>query len=190
MTIPKIEDYKAPWEKDLKDGEEPKVDLDKLKVYVHGLLGDKEKIQGRLTAAEADRDTFKKEAETKTREGETAEAKANRERDEAIERAETAEKEAKTAVRLRVALAKGLTEKQVGRLAGETEEELLADADDYLADLKPAAGNEADEEREENLGFTTPRSRLRNGGDPKGGGGDADDFDVKKLADLQSRVIL
>lgn len=39
--------------------------------------------------------------------------------------------------RLRVALAKGLTEKQAARLQGSTREELEADADDFLADLGP-----------------------------------------------------
>jgi len=41
------------------------------------------------------------------------------------------------ALRLEIALEKGLTLKQANRLSGTTKEELLADADDFLADLTP-----------------------------------------------------
>jgi hypothetical protein len=57
------------------------------------------------------------------------------------DRAEKAEKErdshASTATRLQVAMEKGLTPSQAKRLVGSTREELEADADELIADLKP-----------------------------------------------------
>lgn len=59
-----------------------------------------------------------------------------------IERAEAAERERDQvrteALRLRIAHEKGLTPKQAARLRGDTEEELLADADDLLSEFGPA----------------------------------------------------
>lgn len=59
------------------------------------------------------------------------------------ERAEAAERRATEiegkALRADVALAKGLTPSQAKRLVGSTEAELMADADDLLADMKVAA---------------------------------------------------
>ena len=43
-----------------------------------------------------------------------------------------------SALRLQVALDKGLTPKQAARLQGSTAEELAADADEFLADLGPS----------------------------------------------------
>lgn len=63
--------------------------------------------------------------------------------------------------RLRVALAKGLTEKQAARLVGTTREELEADADDFLGDLAPAKKDYPDPVPGK------PREKLpRGGGDP------------------------
>lgn len=63
--------------------------------------------------------------------------------------------------RLRVALAKGLSEKQAARLVGSTREELEADADDFLADLAPAKKDDPDPVSGK------PREKLpRGGGDP------------------------
>lgn len=56
-----------------------------------------------------------------------------------LERAEAAERERDTvrseALRLRIAADKGLTPKQAARLRGSSEEELLADADELLAEF-------------------------------------------------------
>ncbi|MFD9893328.1 hypothetical protein ACFWY9_28620 [Amycolatopsis sp. NPDC059027] len=70
---------------------------------------------------------------------------------------------AKDAVRLRVALAKGLTAKQAARLVGEDEEALLADADDLLSSFKPAGEPEEPEGPELDGG---PRPRLKGGARP------------------------
>lgn len=70
-----------------------------------------------------------------------ADAANKTELQKAIERAETAErerdKERSESLRSAVALAKGLTASQAKRLVGTTREELEADADVLLADLKP-----------------------------------------------------
>jgi len=80
--------------------------------------------------------------------------------------------------RLRVALAKGLSEKQAARLVGATREELEADADDFLADLAPKK-----DDPEPVPG--KPREKL-----PRGGGDPDDDVvetDPDKLAALIPR---
>ena len=59
-------------------------------------------------------------------------------------------------LRLRVGLAKGLTEAQAKRLVGSTKEELEADADDLLATF--GGGGRP--------GSSRPTERLRGGGDP------------------------
>jgi hypothetical protein len=78
-------------------------------------------------------------------------------------------------LKLRVALRKGLTEKQAARLVGATEEELEADADELVATF---GGNS-----------TTPppgrpRERMRGGSDP---GAEPDETDPRKLAALIPR---
>lgn len=71
--------------------------------------------------------------------------------EKAVARAEEAERRANTieleAIRNQVALSKGLTSSQAKRLVGSTLEELEADADELLADLKankPAKAPSAD----------------------------------------------
>jgi hypothetical protein len=60
-----------------------------------------------------------------------------------LERAEAAERERDTvrteALRLRIAHEKGLTPKQAARLRGNSEEELLADADELVTEFQPAS---------------------------------------------------
>lgn len=74
----------------------------------------------------------------------------------AEERATAAEREL---ARARIALRKGLTEAQAKRLVGDTEEELEADADEYLKDLKPAGDDDGDESPPSRR----PTERLRPG---------------------------
>ena len=70
-------------------------------------------------------------------------------------RADKAENEL---LRLRVGLAKGLTEAQAKRLVGSTKEELEADADDLLATFKGGDSGGTPSGR--------PTENLRGGGDP------------------------
>lgn len=80
--------------------------------------------------------------------------------------------------RLRVALSRGLTEKQAARLQGASREDLEADADDFLADLAPRSADT------ESL-TARPRENLpRGGGDPEI---DVVETDPDKLAALIPR---
>lgn len=72
---------------------------------------------------------------------------AKTEQEKLAERAQRAEAERdeanSRALRLEVAAEKGLTRKQAARLQGQTKEELLADADELLADFAPAKPDNA-----------------------------------------------
>ena len=74
-------------------------------------------------------------------------------------------------LRLRVGLAKGLTEAQARRLVGSTQEELEADADELLETFGSTGGTSAPPSRR-------PTERLRGGGEP-----DAEpEPDLRKIA--------
>lgn len=81
--------------------------------------------------------------------------------------------------RIRVALRKGLTESQAKRLQGSTEEELEADADEFLKDLAPKGSTEDNSQRR------TPQERLRSGNKPQGE--PEGENDPRKLAAQVSR---
>ncbi len=187
MKLPKFEDYKAPWEMDLKEDEDPKdkIDLDKLKRYLHGVLSDKEKAQAERDEVVTERDTLKSEKEAAAREGETEVDKLKRERDEAQDKLKKAEEgkgeKSPAELRLEVALEKGLSKTQAKRLVGTTEEELMADADELLASFGGAG--EADEGDAAGGPRTRPRTQHRNPADPLGSGGDGSAFDPDKEAE-------
>jgi hypothetical protein len=190
MSLPKFEDYKAPWEIDLKEGDEPTFDFEKGKKYLYGVLSDKEKAQkerddvkAELSTVTTERDTLKSEKEAKAREGETEVQRLTRERDEARENERKA-REAKpkegektaAELRLEVALDMGLTAVQAKRLQGNTKEELEADAKDLL-DSFGASGETGDEDEDGGDGpRTRPTRQLRNPADPQNGkGGELDE---------------
>jgi hypothetical protein len=93
------------------------------------------------------------------------------------QRGDTAEQEV---LRLRVAIAKGLTLTQAKRLVGSTEEELTADADDLVASF--GGGKKADDEKPKPAG--KPKPNLRGGGQPDES---VEETDPKKLAELIRR---
>lgn len=105
--------------------------------------------------AKANAEAARKLAELEDRDKSAAD-KAAEQSAAAIARAEKAEREL---VRLRVASEKGLTPAQAKRLVGNTEDELAADADELLADLKPSAPPAAAATRR-------PTETLSGGGDP------------------------
>ena len=189
MKLPKLEDWKAPWEVDLKEGDDPKeaLDLDKLKRYTHGLLGDKERLQTNLETVTTERDTLKTEKDAKEREGETEVQRLTRERDEAIRKANEAPKTDPAALRLQVALDKGLTSLQAKRLVGTTQEELEADADELLKAWGPAATD--DGEPDDSLLSKAPQRRPRTQGDPEH---DKSSVNVEEAANafVQGRSVL
>lgn len=185
MSLPKFEDYKAPWEIDLKEGDEPTFDFEKGKKYLYGVLSDKEKaqkerdtVQAELATVTTERDTLKSEKESKAREGETETQRLTRERDEAREDARKA-KEKKDAegdgkspaeLRLEVALEMGLTAVQAKRLQGTTKEELESDAKDLLDSFGASGeGGDGDGDGEGDGPRARPRRHLRNPADPQDG---------------------
>src|SRR5688500_785922 len=120
----KIEDWTAPWETATGETE---IDKDKLKRYLFNLLGDKEKLQERLTGVTTERDELKKTADEKAREGETNEQRLEREKKELETKLADAQKPGDKeleVLRLTVAVEKGLNKAQLKRLMGSTKEEL------------------------------------------------------------------
>lgn len=87
---------------------------------------------------------------------------------------------ARTALRLEVAAAKGLTPSQAKRLVGSTVEELEADAEELVAAFAPKGGNE-----DKSTPGGRPKERLRGGGDPTE---EPEETDPRKLAALIPRV--
>lgn len=178
--LPKFEEYVAPWEKGLADGETPEVDLPKLKKFVYDVLAGAERD---VTAAKTERDTVKTERDEakrkldeKNREGESETDRLKREVEELKNK--KPEVDETEVLKLRVALAKGLNEFQTKRLVGTTKEELEADADEILANF--AAKQNGEEEETGGTGIrSTPKVKLRNPGS------DSDDagFDPDKAAD-------
>lgn len=181
MTLPKFEDWKAPWEVDLKEGDEPEFDFTKGKQYLYNVLADKERLQGQVTTLTGERDGFKKQLDDKAREGESDMEKLTRERDEALESARKAGEKSVETLKLEVALDKGLTKAQAKRLVGNTKEELTADADEILSLLPGKTTPETDEGGDEGEPSTQPKARLRNPGEPNNGKVSA--FDAGEAAD-------
>lgn len=195
MALPKLEDWKAPWEVDLKEGDDPKdaIDPEKLKRYLHGVLGDKDKLKDQVTTVTAERDGYKTKVEEHERAGETELQKAIRERDEALAKAAQPSSEpTPRELKLEIALTKGLTARQAERLVGTTREELEADADAFLEESGANVGS-GDGSGEDGGSSDTPRatpaSRLRSAGDPAGGAEPVFDPDKEADAYLGQRFI-
>lgn len=175
-TLPKLEDYKAPWELDSTGADLPeedqKIDPARLKKYLHGLLSDKERLQTTVTTVTGERDALQKTVDDKAREGEDDAARKQREAQEAIDAAKA--EGGLGALKLDVALdVEGITPKQARTLAkslsGQTREELEAHAKE-LSEAFGIGGPAGDEEEhEEEHGQTAARRPRvpRASGDPK-----------------------
>lgn len=198
MTLPKLDDWLAPWETG-QDGkalpaEEQKIDADRLKKYLHGLLSDKERLQATVTTVTEERDTLQSKVDEAAREGETETDRLKRELAEAQAKAgkSTEESAEQRALKLEVALEKGLTLVQAKRLVGGTKEELEADADELVKSFggsgkaadEDGKGGDASEDDDAPLPRRQPR-RLSNSGDP-----DPDDgeIDVEKALERIPRL--
>lgn len=181
----KIEDWNAPWETATGETE---IDKARLKRYIFGLLGDKEKLQERLTTTSDERDELKKAADEKAREGETETQKLEREKKELQAQldAKGDDKGSDELLRLRVALKKGLNENDVKRLVGSTEEELLADADELLKSFGRGGNSEEGEGGEGADGVRRIPRGNHNPGDPDPAGGA--DVNVAKALESIPRI--
>lgn len=181
-----IKDWTAPWETATGETE---IDKDKLKRYLFNLLGDKEKLQERLTSTTTERDELKTAADEAARKGETAEQRLEREKkdlQDALDKAQKSGGQDEENLRLRVALKKGLNENQLKRLIGTTEEELLKDADELLASFGSAGKSEEGEGDPENGGLRRVPKGRSNPGDPNPGAGA--EVDVNKALESIPRI--
>jgi len=180
MKLPKFEDWKAPWEVDLKEGDEPTFDFEKGKRYLYNVLSDKERLQDSNATLTTENKTLTDAANAKAREGETREQQLERELKEANAKLDAKpDGETPAEIRLRVALDKGLTLAQSKRLVGTTEEELAADADTLLTELGQTSST-GDDEEDDSLVRTAPQARAKAKGDPKP---EESALDVEKFAD-------
>lgn len=183
LKLPKLEDFKAPWENHLKEGEDPnevEIDRDKLKRYIHGVLSDKEKAQEKVEEITTERDTLKTQLEEKAAEGESETDKLKRKLAAAEAKAKKAEEPDIEKLQLEVAVEKGLTKTQAKRLVGKNLEEMSADADELLKEFGAAKADD-DEDGGDDVGLrVTPRTKLKNPGDPAG---ESRDWDPDKMAD-------
>jgi hypothetical protein len=189
--LPKLEEWKAPWEVDDsgKDipAEEQKIDGTRLKKYLHGLLGDKLKLQTSVDEVT----TRAEELETKVAKAPTPEkltelqqevARTRQERDDAAAKAGKGSEAELHALKLEVALEKGLTLVQAKRLLGTTKEELTQDAEELLVSFG-GKGKPADEGEDEGPA-RGPRRVFNNSGDPNSGreGDQEEEIDYDKWA--------
>lgn len=166
--LPKFEDYLAPWEVG-DDGkpvpeDDQKIDTGRLKKYLHGLLGDKERLQTTVTEVTTERDELKSKVDEAARQGETETEKLKRELAEAQAKVNAKQEESAEmrALRLEVALEKGLTATQAKRLVGGSKEEMEQDADALLADFGGSGKGEEGEGEKPPAG--RPQRRLVSGG--------------------------
>lgn len=181
-----IKDWTAPWETATGETE---IDKDKLKRYLFNLLGDKEKLQVRLTETTTERDTLKTAAEEAARKGETAEQRLEREKADlqaALDKATSGGDQSAENLRLHVALEKGLNANQMKRLVGATREELLADADELLASFGSAGKSEEGEGGPGDGGLRRVPKGSHNPGDPNPGAGA--EISVDKAMEIIPRV--
>lgn len=195
--LPKLEDWKAPWEVDAEGKEiaveEQEIDQPRLKKYLYGLLGDKLKLQKDVeettTRAEELEDKVAKAADPAQLTALQEEVvKTQKERDDAATAAKNNQGSALEVLKLRVALRKGLSETQAKRLLGTNEEELEQDAEELLASFG-GTGTGAEGEGEGGTIRTTPRRNLRTAGDPNPDAEkDKEEIDPDKWAQEQYAV--
>ena len=186
MTIVKpkpLAEFQTPWEKKGED-----YDPEKGKEFIHYLATQAweqqeaaKKATTDLTTVAKDRDEFKSKVESAQRADETELERITRENTELKAKAAKADEPDLEKLRLKVALKKGLDETAMARLVGNTEEELMADADEFLQRWAPNNGDGEGDGNEHNGEFrVTPRTNLRSAGDPNPGEGR---FDADKAAE-------
>lgn len=142
--IGKFEDWTPPWGDD-----DEKLDVDQVKRLLYNLQVSEQSLLTEKTNLTTSVNDLTAKLEERDRGDETEAQRLARELEETKAKAA----DPLEIVRLRVALEKGLTLKQAGRLRGANEEELTADADEYLEEVggkvKPKEGEEGEGEGEE-----------------------------------------
>lgn len=144
-ALPPLEEWLAPWEKD-KDGkklDEPEdIDPGKIKKFLHGLLGDKFKLQEQVASAEAARtslETTLTDLQRKNESDEQRREREDKERNDRLAKAEAREKERAKVDAIADAFEEdGITPAQARKLAsrvkGDDEEAWLKDAKELVED--------------------------------------------------------
>jgi hypothetical protein len=158
--------------------EDGTVDEEKAKKVLHTLMTDKAKAQDAREDAVAETKetaTERDELQTKLDDKSDPDTKAELDKARAAQAKAESDRDAANlrADRVEIAAEKGLTPAQAKRLIGANREELEADAEELVKDLGIEPGKTEDD-GEEDEGRTTPRARLRTGGDPVGGGNAGD----------------
>lgn len=178
--LPKFEEWQAPW---VKNGTEFNAETAAKLIYDKTL--DLEKANDahaeKLTQLTTENTGLKTKVNEFEKAGETAAEKTAREAAEAATKAQekavadaTKTTDLKIA-RLEVAVEKGLTADDMKRIVGSTKEELLADADAFIAEYRGST----EEKEEPNPARRTP-TRPRNPLLPEGGAGDITTEDILK----------
>lgn len=184
--LPKYEDWTPPWGEDEDD-----FDAEKAKKLIYGLTSDKEKAAEKLSSA----NTAKKEIEDKLTEVQgqldQAEAKGNEkvvgELQQKVAKLEGSLKVAERKLLVqKIADEKGIPLKQANRLQGETEEEIEADADEFLEAFGSKGkerNDDEDDDEDESPARRTPRTARTPGSDSQHDRrGDSDVVDLDKVS--------
>lgn len=184
-----FEDWTPPWGED-----DEKFDAETAKKLVYNLTKERDVAKDSKTAAASELTTVKTENEelkSKVTAFETkdlTEVEKLKRENEALRTAKPAkapENDLELA-RMRVAIDKGLTLKQAARLSGTNEEELSADADEFIAEfVSKDEGNAGGNERPPSNRPGGSNGRLQGG--LHGGTGALEVMDPAKLADLIPR---
>lgn len=199
MAFPSYETWQAPWEK---KGDE--FDAEIAKKFIYNLQKEADTVKGaRATERQADKDRIS-ELEGKVQEFEDkdlSEVERLRKENERLKDGSAKKNEGtenSEAVRLEIALEKGLTLAQSRRLVGKTREELEADADTFLSEVNGGQKNDegeqgGDDDDDDDLGdllsggempSNRQRPPLRGG---LGGRAPVETFDPAKMADTIGR---
>lgn len=157
--LPAYEDWKAPWES---DGGEFNAEVAKKLIY--NLTSDRSERDLTISSLRAEARDTKKQLDELQTSGLSDLEKAQKEL-EALRAAPPEDEATKLEnLRLRVALDKGLSGKQLRYLSGATEEELNTNADDILSDF--GGGEKQPTARERQSG--APKRDLRTGAESPG----------------------
>lgn len=162
----KFEDWQAPWEKSGQDFDEARA-----KGLLYSLYKAEHESAEKHATVKAERDALQTKVDEFTRKDETEVERLRREVQERDQKlAQSANGDTSNEVlRLKVALAKGLTEFQTKRLVGTTKEELEADADDILASFGGSGKSGSDDDDDDD---DTDSRRRQVRGRPKPQRGD------------------
>lgn len=184
-----FETFTAPWETATGETE---IDNSKLKRHLYNLMLDKAKAQdardesqSKLTEVEQERDGLKAEAEKGGNPDLVKELEAERSKTAAeVARADKAERDLLVTT---VAVDKGIPVKQaLKRLQGTTEDEIVADADEFLADFGPGGSDDGDDDTL--TSFPRDLNNPGSGAKKKTGSVSTDDFEAV-AAGLRSKRI-